>query len=320
MPEALVIPGLVAIDPHRWDGCGQAEVIRGPLAGKAALPDLEDWKVGLWLLPREVAVRRGLRVPDARAELAAYPRLRARMAEAALVVVDEAHLGAGEAGDMRIFLAYHRVSAGGGLEVHGPDGVRGFSADDVSLFAQLRGDADDDDDVDHPAIASVYDRVLRALTGGRLSLYDVGLALWAENLSPSVYASFEAELAEIEAMAAERRPLAESLVAALAAAEGDEVPLPGGYQARRQREPAFALRSGGGVTVTNGPIRVPAVDRWFVADVQAFAPPGRQARRQQAFAQVHRANKQQVVRAIVGLALAVLGLLVLIVLSFVGGG
>lgn len=67
-PEALVIPGFVAINPGRWSGSGRAEIVRGPLAGKATLPDLTDWKREIWLLTREAAARRGIAIPSERAE------------------------------------------------------------------------------------------------------------------------------------------------------------------------------------------------------------------------------------------------------------
>ncbi|MFY0534668.1 hypothetical protein [Nannocystis pusilla] len=117
MPEALVIPGLVAIDPHRWEGRGQAELVRGPLAGKATRFELSDTKGERWLVPREVAARRGLRLPDQHPALAEFPRLRARLAEAALVRVDEAGRLAGATADAAIGLGYHRGAGGGNLEV-----------------------------------------------------------------------------------------------------------------------------------------------------------------------------------------------------------
>lgn len=277
MPAALVIPGLLAIDPRLWDGRGRAEVVRGPLAGLAALPDLLDWKREVWLLPREVAARHGAPAPEQRRDLSGQPRLRARFARAALVLVDEpAARRALAAGDSAVFLAYHRVAGGGGLEVHGRDGARGFSADDASLRRAVAGD---EDDAGHLSTVDLYDRTLRALTGDALSLNDVDLADFAAHLSPAEYASHEAELAEIEALAAQQRPLADAVLAALDAADTDAAELPGDYLARRTREPAFTLRPAPGVDVRGGPIRVPARERWFVADVQDFTPAARKARR-----------------------------------------
>lgn len=284
MPEALVIPGLVAIDPHRWSGRGQAELVRGPLAGKATRFELSDTKDERWLVPREVAARRGLRLPDQHPALAEYPRLRARLAEAALVRVDEAGRRAGATSDSQIYLAYHRGAGGGDLEVALDGWARGFSGENAGLLRQVVGDTDDEDAAWRCSVDVVYDRVLRALTDGRYSLYDVDLAEFAARVAAPEFAAFEAELTEIEAMAAERRPLAESLLAALETATGDTAALPGGYSARRVEEPAFTLRSGGGVTVSGGSVAVPALVRWFVADVEDFTPPSRKARRQQAIA------------------------------------
>lgn len=284
MPEALVIPGLVAIDPHVWEGRGQAELVRGPLAGKATRFELSDTKGERWLVPREVAARRGLRLPEQHPALAEYPRLRARLAEAALVRVDEAGRLAGATRDSAIYLAYHRGAGGGNLEVALDEGTRGFSAESAGLCRQAVGDTDDEDAAWNCSVEGVYDRVLRALTDGRYSLYDVDLAEFAAHVAEPEFAAFEAELAEIEVMAAERRPLAESLLEALEAATGDTALLPGGYSARRVEEPGFTLRSDGDVTVIGGPVAVPAMVRWFVADVQDFTPPGRKARREQAIA------------------------------------
>ncbi|MCY0988084.1 hypothetical protein OV203_13180 [Nannocystis sp. ILAH1] len=284
MPEALVIPGLVAIDPHRWEGRGQAELVRGPLAGKATRFELSDTKDERWLVPREVAARRGLRLPEQHPALAEFPRLRTRLAEAALVRVDEAARLAGATADAGICLGYHRGVGGGNLEVALDGWTRGFSAESAGLCRQAVGDTDDEDAAWNCSVDVVYDRVLQALTDGRYSLYDVDLAEFAARVAEPEFAAFEAELAEIEAMAAERRPLAESLLAALEAATGDTALLPGGYAARRAHEPAFTLRSGGDVTVIGGNIAVPAVVRWFVADVEDFTPPSRKARRGQAIA------------------------------------
>lgn len=295
MPEALVIPGLLAIDPHRWDGAGPAEVVRGALAGKAALPELSDWKRELWLVPREVAARQGVRMVTER-ELANTPRLRARVTEAALVVVDDAvgH-AASRAGERVVFVAYHRVAGGGGLEVHGGGVVRGFSAVDFDLLAQMVERDEDGEFVGSlPVIEHVYDRVLRALTGGELSLYDVDLAEGVARLSAGEFGSYEEELAEIEAMAAERRVLGEALLTALGEAEADECELPGGYVARREREPGFTLRSEGELTVIGGPIVVGAEERWIAEDVQDFTPRARKIRRDRVMAaqQVRNARRE----------------------------
>ncbi|MCY1059679.1 hypothetical protein [Nannocystis sp. SCPEA4] len=305
MPEALVIPGLIAIDPHRWDGRGQAEIVRGALAGKADLPELSDWKRELWLIPREVARRLGVRPPEERAELSPYPRLRGRLAEAALVVVDEATVGkAAFAGYMTISVSYHRVASGGSVEVHDGEVARGFSGEYGDLLAQVAGDGDAEEGRSrgHRALERAFDRVLRALTGGALSLYDVDFADFAAHLRSPEFAGFEAELAEIEAQGAERRPLAESLLAALDAAADDEVALPGGYVARRVREPDFTLRPRGVLTVSGGPIAVPADERWLVDDVEAFMPAARKARIDQSFAR-HRSQAEAPRR--VGLAVLV---------------
>lgn len=282
MPAALVVPGLVAIDPWLWDGQGPAEIVLGPLAGKATRFELADTKGERWLVPRAVAVRGGLRLPEQHPALAECPRLRARLAEAALVVVDEAGRRAGATAEAAIYLAYHRGVGGGSLEVDTNGETRGFEADNAGLFRQVVGASDDEDAAWRCSVDVVYDRVLQALTGGALSLFDVELAELAARLSPAQFADFEAELAEIDALAAERRALAESLVAALATATGETVELPGGHAARRIEEPAFTLRTGGDVTVRGGPIGVPAARRWRVAEVQAFLPPGRAARRQRA--------------------------------------
>ena len=76
-----------------------------------------------------------------------------------------------------------------------------------------------------------------------------------------------------------------------APATDDEVALPGGYVARRVRERAFTLRPLGALTVSGGPIAVPADQRWLVDDVEAFMPAARKARIEQMFAR-HRSQAE----------------------------
>lgn len=313
MPEALVVPGLVCIDPGLWSGTGDADLVRGPLAGKASLPEIEDWKQEIWLLPREVAARRGAPPPEARLTLDAYPRVAARLAEARLVIAEERLATAAlAAGERVIFLAYHRVSGGGGLTVHGPEGARGFSAEDASLTRLALGLGDDEDEPeDAPSAARLYDRILGALTGGEASMLDVDLADTARRLPASELLSHEVELEQIEAQAAPRRAQAEALLAALDAASSDTVTLPGGYRARRVRERAFTLRGDEDVTVTGGPISVPAGARWVVEGVSDFTPPERAARRDRLLGALtqDRVRRASTARWGVALgALAVLGL------------
>lgn len=296
-----MIPGLVEIDPGRWDGQGPAEIVRGPLAGKARLPELSDWKRELWLVPRDVAARHRLPIPGEGRGLSATPRLRARLAEAALVVVDEASAGRlRRAGERVLFLAYHRVAGGGGLTIFDRGLERGFSAEDVALALLITLRDDDDDDIEFQPPEQVYDAVLRALTGGALTLRDVDLADFAAHLRRGDHVALEDELRALEALAELRRPDAERLLAALDAADRDQVDLPGGYLARRERRPAFVLAGGGDVAVSGAPIEVPAEERWIVDHVAALRLPARDARRARAGARARRAR----VRSGFGLALA----------------
>lgn len=288
-----MIPGLVAIDPGLWDGQGPAEIVRGPLAGKAHLPELSDWKRELWLVPRAVAERHRVPIPGEGRDLSATPRLRALLAEAALVVVDEARAGRLlAAGERALSLSYHRVSGGGSLALFDRGAERGFSAEDPALWRQITP-RDDDGELDLRAPERVYDPILRALTGGALSLRDVDFADFAAHLRPADFAAREDDLRELEDLADRRRPDAERLLAALDAAEGPRVDLPGGYHARRERRPGFVLAGGGDVVVSGAPIEVPAEERWVVDDVAALRLPGRDARRDAALAAARAAHAQR---------------------------
>ena len=329
MPAALVVPGLLSIDPRTWEGPGDAEIEVGWLAGRAGLPELTDWKRELWLAPPEVALRPGGALPQARLNMNEAPRLAALLDGAALVVVDAAvGARAAAARDTVIVVSYHRVSGGGGLEVHGSGGVRGFSAEDGDLFAQVEGRADsadpDEDDADREASTEhVYDRVLRAITGGTFSLRDVELADHATRIQADDVTSYEAELAWIAAEAERGRGTAEQLVLALAAPGPDTRELPGGYRARRIPELAFTLHAEGGVTLTGAPVVVPAGERWVAADVGEFLPPPRKARRDRALAG-NRSRRASLGSsrpfAVPGGALAAALMVGLLVLGFLRGG
>ncbi|MEY3211102.1 MAG: hypothetical protein RIT28_1583 [Pseudomonadota bacterium] len=284
MPNPLVIPGLIAIDPQLWGGVGSAEVVMGPLAGKAARMDILEWKDERWFLPRAVAERHGHQLPERRLNLTNLPLLAARLGEARLVSVAE-HVAtkALQAGDTALLIAYHRGAGGGGITLHQGGVTRGFSGDDASLGSTACTDPNHDDgEGDDPIeddMAFVYDQILQTISGGEWSLFDADLADTASRLCDADLASHERELAEINALAEQGRAQGEAIVAALNAATTDRLELPGGFTMTRRRAPGFTLRAVEGFEVYGGPIEVPASARWTAEDVAVFDPPERVARR-----------------------------------------
>ncbi|MCK6516725.1 hypothetical protein L6R46_16920 [Myxococcota bacterium] len=284
MPDPLVIPGLIAIDPRLWGGVGPAEVVMGPLAGKAERLDILEWKTERWFLPREVAERHGVVPPERRLNVAHLPLLDARLREARLVFVAEhVAMKALEAGDTALFIAYHRGAGGGGITLHQGGVARGFSGDNSSVGASAYADPDHDDgDGDDPLeddIGFLYDRLLLAMSGGEWSLFDADMADHAARIDPADLASFEQELAEIAAWAERDRAQGAQIVAALEGATTDRAQLPGGATATRRHAPGFTLRPEEGLEVMGGPIEVPPAARWTIEDVAVFDPPERVARR-----------------------------------------
>ena len=319
MPDPLVIPGLVAIDPRLWGGVGPAEVVMGPLAGKAERLDILEWKDERWFLPREVAERHGVAPPERRLNVENLPLLAARLSEARLVFVDE-HVGmkALEAGDTALFIAYHRGAGGGGITLHQGGVARGFSGENSGLGASACADPDHDDgDGDDPLeddIGFLYDRLLLAMSNGEWSLFDAELADRAARIDSAELASFEQELVEIAAWAERDRAQGELIVAALGAATTDRVELPGGATATRRRAPGFTLRAEDGLEVWGGPVEVPPAARWTIEDVAVFDPPERVARRDRLRAMQRQASGPTPWGWILGL----LGLTALLVVWMIG--
>ncbi|HND30735.1 MAG TPA: hypothetical protein PLA94_12080 [Myxococcota bacterium] len=289
MSEALVVPGVLSIAPRIWEGEGRAEVLRHRLAGIAELPELSDWKQTVWCIPHAAAQRLGLPLPEHRLQPA--PRLAARFAAARLVQVEEdVALRAIKAGEQALFLAYHRVGGGGGMEWHSGGGVQGFSCEDGPLFDAAFGTGEEEEDGEYHDTALLYDRILTTLSEGSLSLYDVDLAMLACCLLEEDLPSWEAELAWVEAQGLQRRAEAEEVLLLLAQATTDRVQLPEGRVAIRQREPAFALTATRDLQLTGHPIEVPATERWWVEQVRAFEPPSRLERRAEALARLRRSS------------------------------
>lgn len=294
MTEALVIPGLLSIDPELWDGVGPAEVTIGPLAGWAQRLDVTDWKTERWYLPREVAQRLGVSPPERRLDLSACPALAAALSAALLVRVDEAvAMTAIAAQAPALLVAYHRGAGGGGLTVHRGGEVRGFSGDSFSLArAASPGHEDDDDegdedDDDGPEldVNLLYDRLLRVISDGEWSLFDVDLAERAALLDPAELASYAQEQGEIAAHAEAHRDEGLAILAALESATADAVETPTGRRFTRRQAPGFTLGGDADLQLIGGPIVVPPHTRWIAEDVAAFNPPERVARRSRLIAQ-----------------------------------
>lgn len=319
MPDPLVIPGLVAIDPRLWNGFGPAEVVLGPLAGKAERLDILDWKTERWFLPRAVAERHGVQPPERRWDVSPFPLLAARLGEARLVFVEE-HVAtrALEAGDTALVIAYHRGAGGGGITLHQGGVARGFSGENTSLGASAWADSDPDDgDGDDPVeddISFLYDRLLLAMSHGEWSLFDAELADRAARMDGADLASFEQELVEIAAWAEAGRARGEAIVAALGSAVQDRVELPDGATATRRRAPGFTLRAEEGLEVIGGPFEVPPAARWTIEDVAVFDPPERVARRER----LRTIQRQAIKPTPWGWILGLVGLSVLLVVWLLG--
>ena len=325
MPEAVIVPGLLAIDPQLWEGSGPALVQRGPLAGYAELVDLYDWKSTYTFVRREAAERAGIPIATEVLNLDPTPRVAAQVQRAALALVaphDAERLA--KSGELLVEVSYHRSVDGGGLRV-----VRGGTTTAMQLvdhdlkllvLQDALPDEDDaqDDLLDSLSIPALYDAVLRAMTQEEFSLLDVDLALWCSTLPEQDLDSLERELQEIEARANAQRPLAEAIVAALDSAAGDALELPELGSAARERTPSFTL-SDAHVDYTGPSLTVPATEVWRVADVQAYMPKERLARierfRQERKAQrTEAAEKEQENRTLMfvglGVAVVIIGVVV----------
>lgn len=266
-------------------------MVTGILAGRAELPEISDWKRECWFLPRTAAERLHISMPESRFKAA--PQLMAHLGAARLVQVEEAEaLKAIKAGEQALFLTYHRVGGGGGMDLHNQGTVQGFSCEDGGLFAQAFGTGEEEEDEDYGQdhdTAAVYDRILSALSGGALSLYDVDLALLARSIQDAEIASWEAEIQWVAEQAHRHQAEATEILDRLREAPGDRIQLPGGSEAIRQRQPAFTLQATEDVQLTGLPIVVPAAERWWVEDVAAFNPPPRLERRERALARLRAA-------------------------------
>lgn len=288
MPQALIVPGIVTVEPRAWLGPGPAEIVRGPLAGYARLPEITDWKSVYLFVLREAAERLGVPTQAPSVDLSAYPHVRAQLARSRLAMIDEGEAPRfAAAGELLIELSYHRVAGGGGLEVSGAARDRGFCCEDTELVSLAWGTGDEDEDAfqdvwEADPVPRIYDAILRAMTDGEVSLLDVDLALSCGGLYDDP-GSFEREFEEVAARGEGQAEAAEELLSLLDAAEGESVSLPRLGLARRIVRPAFTLsRPAGTLTWTGPPLEVPAEAHWVVDEVEVFVSAER-ARRSELF-------------------------------------
>ncbi|MCA9657419.1 MAG: hypothetical protein KC486_03685 [Myxococcales bacterium] len=323
MPEAIVVPSLLNLQP-RGSEDGPAWLERGPLAGHTDRVDLVDWKQRRSLAPLAALERHA--ITSTTRDLSSAPKVAARVALARLAVVTDLEADTLiAAGELVIILDYHRTSGGGGLTVVEDGERRGFEGDSATLGAMAIGLEPGDDGVDAELMdrardtERLYDRVLQALTAGAYSFADVDLALLADSLRPEEAAAWEDEFAEIEARAADQRPRAEAILAALdaAPADADVVALPELGAAQRLREPAFVVAPREGFEVTGPPIEVPAAERWRVDAVTPWIPEARLARFTAAIGRLQAAQARARTQALasVGLFVALVAALIYFALS-----
>ena len=288
MPEAIIVPGVVAVEPEPWSGRAPAVIVRGPLAGYARLPEITDWKSVYLFARREAAERLAAPTQAPSVDLDAYPYVRAQLARSRLVLIAEGEAPRfAAAGELLIELSYHRVAGGGGLTVSGAAIDRGFSCEDPELVSLAWGVGDGDEETfeevwEGDPVPRLYDAILRAMTDGEFSLLDVDLALSCGALhgNPS---SFERELQEIAARGEAQAEAAEELLSLLNTAEGESISLPRLGLARRVVRPAFTLSKADGTWTWSGPLlEVPAEGYWVVDEVDEFVPAER-ARRSELF-------------------------------------
>ncbi|MFK7931812.1 MAG: hypothetical protein AB8H79_26785, partial [Myxococcota bacterium] len=267
MPRPLIVPTRIAIvaEPGSVES-GPAVIHRGPLAGMAELLDFQDWKSEVALVRRSAARNAGLAWAQDSLDLQDLPHLRQRVQSSVLTVVDPSDADRlAKQGSEVVWLGYHRGGGGGGLRVSRDGVTRGFQAVDAELH-EAAGISDED-----VSIMELYSAVLGALTDGTLSLYDVDLAIWCDELQGSDLESLEDAIAAAQDPSAEDQALATAVCAALDGADdADEVQLPVLGPATRQRWPGFDLISSEDTLAVQGPpIRVPALERWMVLDVDA---------------------------------------------------
>jgi hypothetical protein len=322
VPEAIIVPGVVAVEPEPWSGRAPAVIVRGPLAGYARLPEITDWKSVYLFARREAAERLAVPTMAPSVDLDAYPHVRAQLARSRLVVIEEGEASRFAAvGELLIELSYHRVAGGGGLVVSGAAVDRGFSCEDPELVSLAWGVGDGDEETfeevwEGDPVPRLYDAILRAMTEGEVSLLDVDLALSCDGLygDPS---SFEREFVEVAARGEAQVAAAEELLSLLDAAEGESVALPGLGLARRVVRPAFTLSKADGTWTWSGPpLEVPAESYWVVDEVDEFVPAER-ARRSELFRAKLAARRAQAQRRKRWVRRALLVVVVLVVLIVV---
>ena len=307
----LIVPGRV--DVVVLDG-GQGVVELGARADVApAVPAQED--LGHVALVPLAALSRA---PWAELDLGARPHLQTQLSRLGWVLVepDVARTAHGQGHDA----LFVQGGVAGARWVPAQGEARSFEAADPVLWGMLLGEEPDPDVVHRWAeTGGLQDRIVRAMTGERVSLRDLELARWASALRPASLPHEEAVLAEIALRALDHADKAEALVAALAgAADQDEVPVPVYGRATRVVDPAFTLKDGGAVRVTGPPIQVPAAVSWLVEDVAPWESEAVHEHRLATFADWHakiqetRARSKRRERLVWGLigVLLILGLAV----------
>lgn len=263
----IVVPGVV--DVVLLDG-GEAVVERGP-ACDVPYAEPRDLREDAWFVQA--------RGPIPGLDLSRYPQVQARLQLVRWVRVREP--GPGPA------LHISRRERTAKLTFRDDSGERTFGATDEALWAAILGPPGEDLSAWERARATAtpaWDRVVRALTGGVLSMRDVELANWAAALTADKLDIEERVLAEVAARAAGQRELARALVESLEkAGEADErCAAPPYGDAVCTRLPAVTLRPGG--AFTGETLRLEPETVWRVYGVEDWEPPSAAERRRQSFA------------------------------------
>ncbi len=183
---------------------------------------------------------------------------------------------------------------------------REFSCEDTDLLRLAWGVDEGDEDGfaelwETDPIPRIYDGILRAMSAGEVSLRDLDLALESEGWRRDP-ASWERELGELAARGEGHVKLAEEVLAALDAVEGESegegegqsVTLPGLGPARRVTRPAFTLcKPEHTLTWSGRPLEVPAESHWVVDGVEPFVT-AEQSRRNEVFQRTLAARRAEV--------------------------
>ena len=271
----LWVPGELWVEPE------EGRLVTGPLAGWwIDHEDIREWKdTHAYVAAAELG---DARIPHPRTLLRDEHRhLRELLARTPLLEIPEA-VPLEAVGDATVFTVGFARNADDAFAVtvtRGRDQLAHVGGASIDLEQAAGLDVEADEEVD------LFDRILRAVSGGRLDGWSISLAgYWHALCASQTLLPVERELALREAMLGEvlahaepSRESARAIASRLRGAD-EEVPLYG--TTRRTHRPALALAHAGDgeldAQVKIGgasSLALPAEDEWHVGAVEAWTPP-----------------------------------------------